>query len=86
MAVASRMVARIAGERCSVFSMILLSRFSMAQANSADIRGSDHAAGTLQRMERAAHPGKRIRLERVLLPGREQLGDSGNLFPGLFYI
>ena len=58
----------------------------MAQANSADVRGADHAAGTLQRVERAAHAGQRIGFERVLLPGREQLADARDLFAGFLYI
>ena len=51
-----------------------------------DVGGADHAAGTLERVERAAHAGQRLGFQRVLLPGREQLGDARHLFPRLLYI
>ena len=52
----------------------------------ADVRRADHAAGTLERVERTAHAGERIRFQRVLLPGREQLGNTCDLFAGFLYI
>ena len=52
----------------------------------ADVGGTDHAAGALQGVERAAHTGQRVRLEGVLFPGREQLADARDLFARLFYI
>ncbi len=58
----------------------------MAHANSRDVGGADHAAGTLQRVERTADAGQRFGLQRILFPGREQLADTGDLFAGLFYI
>src|SRR5262249_47742903 len=52
----------------------------------ADVAGTDQAAGALERVEGAAHAGERFRLQRVLFPGREQLGDAGDLLARLFYI
>ena len=51
-----------------------------------DVRRADHAARTLERVERAPHAGERIRFQRILLPGGEQLGDAGDLLAGFLYI
>ena len=86
MAMASRTVARIAGERCSVFSMILLSRFSMAHANSLMSVAPTMRPEPFNVWKAAAHAGERVGLERILFPGREQLADAGHLFAGFLYI
>ena len=52
----------------------------------ADVGGAHHAARALERMERATHARQRFGLERVLFPGREQLGDPRHFFARLFYI
>ena len=52
----------------------------------ADVGGADHAAAALERVERAAHTGQGIGLERILFPGREQLANACHLFPRFLYI
>ena len=51
-----------------------------------DVGRADHAAGTLERVERTAYAGERIRFQRVLLPGGEQLGNTCDLFARFLYI
>src|SRR4051812_27943544 len=48
----------------------------------ADVGRADHATRTLERMERAAYAGECFGLERVLLPGREQLAYPRDFLAG----
>ena len=58
----------------------------MAQANSLMSPAPTMRPRALERVERAAHADERLGLERVLLPGGEQLADARDLFARLFYI
>ena len=79
-------VARIDGERCSVFSMILLSRFSMAQANSAM-----SVAPTMRPEPLSVWNARRTPMSASVSSGfcsqaGNSLRDRGDLFARLLYI
>ncbi len=85
-AVASRTVARMEGERCSVLSMTRLSRFSMDQANSAM-----SVAPTMRPEPLSVWNERRMPDSASVSSGFcSQAGNSlpirGDLFPRLFYI